>query len=76
LKATAGAIMRAHHVITIIAVILVGVGLKLLFFSAPTAEAVSLPVKSAGVDVSRLQQNAKNLPVEKLHGAPLTFGDE
>ena len=68
--------MRAHHLITVIAVILVGVGLKLLFFTAPAAEAVSLPVKSAGVDVSRLHQNARNLPVEKFHGAPLTFGDE
>ena len=31
--------MRAHHAIAIVAVILVGFGLKLIFFSAPIAEA-------------------------------------
>jgi hypothetical protein len=39
--------MRAHHVIAVVAVILVGVGLKLVFFTAPTAEAVSFSVKRA-----------------------------
>ena len=68
--------MRAHHAIAVVAVILIGVGLKLIFFTAQTAEAVSFSVKSASVDVSRSHQNAKNLPVEKFHGAPLTFGDE
>ena len=67
--------MRTHHVIAVIAVILVGVGLKLAFFTAPTAEAVSLSVKSAGVDVSHVR-NVKASPAEKSHGAPLTFGDE
>jgi hypothetical protein len=68
--------MRTHHVIAVIAVILVGVGLKLAFFTTPTAEAVSLSVKRAGVDVSQVHRNVKASPAEKSHGAPLTFGDE
>jgi len=53
--------MRAHHAIAVVAVILIGVGLKLIFFTAPTAEAVAFSVKSASVDVSGSHQNAKNL---------------
>ena len=67
--------MRAHHVIAVIAVLLVGVSLKLAFFTAPTAEAVSLSVKRAGVDASQVR-NVGAAPAEKSRGAPLTFGDE
>ena len=68
--------MRARHIIAVVAIILVGVGLKLAFFTAPTAEAVSLSVKRAGADASQLHRNVNNSPAEKSHGAPLTFGDE
>ena len=51
--------MRAYHVIAVVAVILVGVGVKLIFFTAPPAEADSLPIKSVGVDVSQLHQNVR-----------------
>jgi ethanolamine ammonia-lyase large subunit len=71
--ATEGTVMRAHHVIAGVAAILVGVGLKLIFFSAPTAEAVSLSNKSVGVDVALLHQNVKNLPVEEFHDMSLVF---
>ncbi len=75
--ATEGAVMRAHHVIAVVAVILVGVGVKLIFFTAPTAEADPLSIKSVGVDVSQLHQNVKNLPVQKLHDMSLVFpGDD
>jgi hypothetical protein len=65
--------MRAHHVIAVVAVILVGVGLKLIFFTAPTAEAVSLSIRSEGVDVSQLHQNVRNLPVQEFHDMSLVF---
>jgi hypothetical protein len=65
--------MRAHLVIAVVAVILVGVGVKLSFFTAPTAEADSLSIKSVGVDVSHLHQNVKNLPVQKFHDMSLVF---
>jgi hypothetical protein len=67
--------MRAHHVIAVVAVILVGVGMKLIFFTAPTAEADPLSIKSAGVDVSQLHQNVKNLPVQNFHDMSLVFPD-
>ena len=65
--------MRAHHVIAVVAVILVGVGVKLIFFTAPTAEADPLFIKSVGVDVSQLHQNVKNLPVQKSHDMSFVF---
>src|SRR6266436_4265896 len=71
--ATEGAVMRAHHVIAVVAVILVGVGMKLIFFTAPTAGADPLSIKSVGVDVSQLHQNVENLPVQKFHDMSLVF---
>jgi hypothetical protein len=73
--ATEGTVMRAHHVIAIVAVILVGVGVKLTFFAAPTAEAESLFVKSVSLDISQMHQNTKNLPVQKLHDMSFVFSD-
>ena len=67
--------MRAHHLIAVVAVILVGVGVKLIFFTAPTAEADSLSIKNLGVDVSHLHQNVKNLPVQKFHDMSFVFSD-
>ena len=71
--ATEGAVMRARRNIAVVAVILVGVGVKLIFFTAPTAEADSLSIKRVGVDVSRLHQNVKSLPVQEFHDMSLVF---
>jgi len=65
--------MRAHHVIAIVAVILVGVGVKLIFLPVPSAEADLLSIKSVGMDVSQLHQNVENLPVQKFHDLSLVF---
>ena len=65
--------MRAYHVIAVVAVILVGFGVKLIFFTAPTAEADPLSIKRVGVDVSPLHHNAKNLPVQKLYDMSFVF---
>ena len=67
--------MRAHHAITIVAAILVGFGLKLIFFSAPIAEADVGSVKSVSMDISEMHQSIKNLPVEKLHDMTFVFSD-
>ena len=72
--ATEGTTMRAHHVIAVVAVILVGVGVKLMFFTATTAAEVdSPPIKSVRVDASQLNQNVKNLPVHKFHDMSFVF---
>ena len=65
--------MRAHHVIAVVAAILVGVGVKLIFFTAPTAEADPLSIKSVGMDVSQLHRNVKNLSVQKIHDMSFVF---
>jgi hypothetical protein len=68
--------MRSHHVIAVVvAVILVVVGVKLIFFTAPTAEAGALSLKIVGVDISQLPQNVKNLPVQKFHDMSFVFSD-
>jgi len=63
--------MRSHSLIAIAAVILVGFGVKLAFFSAPNAAA---DLNSArNVDVSVAQ--TKNLPVQKIHDMTFVFSD-
>jgi hypothetical protein len=64
--------MRTQHVIAFVAVILVGVGVKLISF-APTAEADSLTIRSAGFDVFQLHQKIKNLPVLKFRDMSVIF---
>ena len=67
--------MRAHHVIGVAAVILIGVSAKLFFVSAPTAEANSQPITSVGIDISQLQQNAKELPFQKAGDLSLVYAE-
>ncbi len=68
--------MRAHHVIAVVAVVLVVVGVKLIFFTPQPAEAVSLSIKSVGLNVSQLHQSVRNLPVETFHDMSLVFGGD
>ena len=67
--------MRAHHAITIVAAILVGFVLKLIFFSAPIAVADVGSVKSVSMDISEMQQSVKNLPVEHFQDMTFVFSD-
>jgi len=67
--------MRAHHAITIVAAILVGFVLKLIFFSAPIAVADVGSVKSVSMDISEMHQNIKNIPVEKFHDTTFVFSN-
>ena len=65
--------MRAHHVIALVAVILVGIGVKLPFFAAPLAEAESRSINSVSVDVSPSHYNIETLPVQTFHDMSLVF---
>ena len=68
--------MRAHHAIAIVAVILVGFGLKLIFFSAPIAEAdVVGSIRSVRIEISELHQNSGNLPLETFHDMSFVFSE-
>jgi hypothetical protein len=68
--------MRAYHVIAavaVIAVILVGIGVKLPFFATPIAEADSRFSNGIGADVSQMHQNSKNVPVQEFHDMTFVF---
>jgi hypothetical protein len=63
------------HAAILAALVLGGIGAKLIFFNAPTAEADSLSIKSVRVNVSRLHQSVENLPAQKWHDMSLVFAD-
>lgn len=65
--------MRAYHAVAIVAIILIGFGSKLFFFTPSTVEADARPVVSVRMDVSQMQQNIKNLPVQEFHDRSLEF---
>ena len=67
--------MRAHHAIAIVAAILVGFGLTLIFSSAPIAVADARVLKSGSMDISEMQRSITNLPVEKIHDMTFVFSD-
>jgi hypothetical protein len=73
--ATEGVVMRARHVIAVVAVILVVVGAKLIFFAAPTVEADTLSSKSMSMGISHMHQNTNHLPVQKFHDMSFVFSD-
>jgi hypothetical protein len=64
--------MRAHHLIAVVAVILVGIGVKLPFF-APSAEADPRSIESLNADIPRMHHNIKNIQVQKIHDMSLVF---
>jgi hypothetical protein len=69
-----GAIMRgAHYAIAVVASILVAFGVKLFFFSAPSAEA-GLAVKSSRMDISKIHENT-NFPIQKMYDMTFVYSD-
>ena len=57
--------MRAHHVIAVVTVILIGFGVKLLFFSVPAVEAGIRTGANASMNILQMHidhPNMKNLP--------------
>jgi len=64
--------MHTHPAIAIVTGILVGFGLKLVFFSVPTVAADVGSTKRASIDVSAMHRQIKNLPVENFRD--MTFG--
>jgi hypothetical protein len=66
--------MRAHHAVAVLTVLLVGFGVKLYFFSTPTAEADESSVKSSSMEVLKMQENIK-LPTQKIHDMTFVFSE-
>ena len=61
-----------RNCITLIAVVMIGAGLKMALLSTPPAEAVPA-IKSGGLDIQQMQQNITNLPVQKIHDMTFVF---
>jgi hypothetical protein len=58
--------MRSHYAIALVAVILIGFGVKLFFFTAPAAEADIRAVKGGSMNVLQIHidyPNINDLPV-------------
>jgi hypothetical protein len=69
------AFMRAHHVITVVAVLVIGLGAKQFFFPPVKAEA-DIPV--ASMDVLQMtidHPNRNNHPVQKMHDMTFVYSD-
>jgi hypothetical protein len=70
--------MRTHHAIAVVAVILISFGVKMFFFSAPTAEADIHAGPSASMDVLKILTNhphGKDLSVQKMHDMTFVFSN-
>jgi predicted acyltransferase len=68
--------MHARHGIAVVAVILIGLGIKLLFFPAPAAEANTPAVASASMNVLQMHKdhpNIKSLEPQKLQDMTFVF---
>ena len=70
--------MRTHHAIAVVAVMLIGFGVKLFFFPAPAAEADTPAVASASMNILQMHinhPNIKNLKEHELHDMTFVFSD-
>jgi hypothetical protein len=70
--------MRAHHIIAVVAVILISFGVKIFFFSPPTAEADIHAVQSASMNVLQMtidHPNRNNHPVQKMNDMSFVYSD-
>jgi hypothetical protein len=65
--------MRKHHVIAVIAVLLVGVGVKQFFFPPKAAEA---DPPSGNMDILQIHMDHPNLPAQKMHDMTFVFDSE
>jgi hypothetical protein len=65
--------MRKHHVIAVLAVLLIGVVAKQFFFPPRAAEA---DPHSATLDIRQMHLDHPNLPAQKMHDMTFVFDSE
>ena len=74
-----GSTLRAHHVLAVVAVLLISFGVKMFFSSSPpTAEATIHAIPNASVNVLQMHRDVdtKSLPVQKMNDKTFIFTDE
>ena len=70
------AFMRAHHVIAVVAVLVIGLGAKQFVFPPQQADADINAVPSASVNVHQMlidHPNRNNFPAQKMHDMTFVF---
>jgi molybdenum-dependent DNA-binding transcriptional regulator ModE len=70
------AFMRAHHVIAVVAVLVIGLGAKSYLFPPKQAEADVFPTATMNVLQLHRDIDTKSLPVQKMNDKTLIFTDE
>ena len=70
------AFMRAHHVIAVVAVLVIGLGAKQFLFPPEQANAVAFPTASMNVLQMHSDIDMKHLPVQKMNDKSFIFTDE
>jgi hypothetical protein len=64
------ALIRAHPVIAIVAILVISFGVKMFLLSAPTAEAVARPVPNSSMNILQMHTdhpNKANLPRQQMN---------
>ena len=70
--------LRAHHIITVIAVLVIGLGTKQFLFPPRQADAaINAVLPSASMNVLQMQSgiDIKALPVQKMNDMTFVFSD-
>jgi hypothetical protein len=72
------AVMRARHVIAVVAVLVIGLGAKQFWFPPQQADAGTNAVRSASVNVLQMHRDidTKSISVQKMNDKTFIFTDE
>ena len=67
--------IHAHHIIAVVAVLVIGLGAKQFLFPPQQADAGINAVSSASISVIQMHRdiNVKDLPVQKMHDMTFVF---
>ena len=68
--------MRAHHVIAVVAVLVIGLGVKLYLFPPKQAEADVFPTGTMNVLQLQTDIDMKQLPRQKINDQAFIFTEE
>ena len=68
--------MRTHHVIAVVAVLIIGLGAKLYLFPPKKAEADAIPTATTNVLQLQTDINMRQLPQQKMNDKTFIFTEE
>ncbi len=73
-----GFTLRAHHVIAVVAILLISFGVKMFFLSAPIAQAETPAVPSASMNILQMHTdhpNRNNLPQQQMNDMTFVYSN-